>query len=90
MRACVFDQSMSRCIHKDGPAVGMRVVYPEWQLIMGSTDTWELLLIIHSYFYRLRKTQVSWEQSVKLFVTCLQRKQRAFFVFTTIIQAHIV
>ncbi len=48
MRSCVFDQSMSRCIHKDGPAVGMRVVYPEWQLIMGSTDTWELLFIIHS------------------------------------------
>lgn len=39
MRSCVFDQSMSRCIHKDGPVVGMRVVYPEWQLIMGSTDT---------------------------------------------------
>lgn len=36
MRSCVFDQSMSRCIHKDGPAVGMRVVYLEWQLIMGS------------------------------------------------------
>lgn len=36
MRCCVFVQSMSRCIHKAGPAVGMRVVYPEWQLIMGS------------------------------------------------------
>lgn len=77
-RSCVFDQSMCRCIHKD-PAVGMRVVvYPEWQLNMGSTDTWELLFIIYSYFYRLRKKQASWDQSEKLFATCLRRKRRFF------------